>query len=245
MPVLLRARSDTKEPLYLPADSHWSPAGRAVCVRMLAERIGRYRWAREAKRGTALYTAAPANLSFFMSYLSLLTVEEKAAVEPYLTPPYDRIFLPSGKPSGNFESAPVMIIGDSYSELPGPQLAHALNLPVAMMPVPGGTVPLVKELMRNRLALGEARVVVWILNYANFCLHDWTGVPEAVKKEWRCGSRESQGVLNFSGNIQLEPKGSPFMIQMTTFLPSSKEGSRNISWKVWTMLPATWLTVTG
>lgn len=184
LPALLQARDVSKEPLYLPADSHWSPAGRAVAVRMLAERLGRYPAFQAAKKAAPIYTVATSKLQYPMSALPLLSEEDKAAVEPFLHPEYDFISRLDGKPYGNYESGPVLLIGDSYSDMLGPQLAEAINAPVAMMPVPGGTVQPVKELLRNRTALAEAKVVVWVVNYAIFFLHDWAGLPEVVKREW-------------------------------------------------------------
>ena len=35
------------------------------------------------------------------------------------------------------------------------------------------------------------------------------------------------------------------MIQTTTFFPFRISGSRNMSWKVLTVLPAIWVTLTG
>jgi hypothetical protein len=118
-----------------------------------------------------------------MSELAFLTSEEKVAVEPFLHPDYEYISRRDGTPYGNFESGPVLLIGDSYSDMIGPQLAHAINLPVAMYPVPGGTVQPVKELLRNREVVAQAKVVVWIVNYAIFFLHDWSGLPPVVRQE--------------------------------------------------------------
>lgn len=184
LPAMLKARETAPYPLYLPADSHWSPVGRAVAVRMLAERLARYPVLQAARKAAPMFTVAKSTLQYPMSAMPLLTEEEKAAVEPYLHPEYDFISRLNGQPYGNYESGPVLLIGDSFSDLLGPQLAQAINAPVAMMPVPGGTVQPVKELLRNRSALAEAKVVVWVVNYAIFYLHDWAGLPEVVKREW-------------------------------------------------------------
>lgn len=183
LPALLKAREAVPEPLYLPADSHWSPAGRAVCVRALAERLNRYPIIQAAKKAAPMFTVATSKVHSHTSVLPLLSEEEKAAVEPFLHPEYDFISRLDGTPYGNFESGPVMLIGDSFSDMLGPQLAQAINAPVAMYPVPGGSVQPVKELLRNRDVLAKASVVVWVVNYAIYFLHDWTGLPEVIRKE--------------------------------------------------------------
>jgi hypothetical protein len=190
LPDFLRAREQSKDPLYLPADTHWSPAGRAICIRRLAERLDRYPVAQAARKSEPLFTVVKATLQrpmlegqYPMSLLPNLTVEERTAVEPFLYPECDNIARKDGSFYGSFDSGPVILIGDSYSNLLGEQLAHAINMPVVMYPVPGGTVQAVKELLRNREALAQAKVVVWVVNYAIFFLHDWSGLPEVVRRE--------------------------------------------------------------
>jgi SGNH hydrolase-like domain, acetyltransferase AlgX len=183
LPDMLQARDQAKYPLFFPADSHWSPTGRALCVQALAERLGRYPFVQDARKQEPLFNSSIEKFQNPMWALPLLTAEEKAEVEPFLHPDFEYVSRRNGAAYGNFESGPVMLIGDSFSDLIGPQLARAINLPVAMYPVPGGTIQPAKELLRNREVVAQAKVVIWVMNYAIFFLHDWPALPEVIRRE--------------------------------------------------------------
>lgn len=183
LPAFLSATKTSSDPLYLPADSHWSPSGRTICVRLLAERLARYPVVQAARKQPKLYTTMKTRVDDHIGAWPLLSPEERAAVEPFIHPEFDYVTRQTGKPYGNYDSAPILLIGDSFSDMIGPQLAHAINLPVAMMPTPGGTIQPVKELLRNRKAVSEAKVVIWVVNYAIIFLHDWSGLPDIVRRE--------------------------------------------------------------
>lgn len=186
LPAMLRSKDSTPSPLFLPADNHWSPAGRNVCVGELASRLRRYTFVREAEAAPRLYLTQTVPLAEHHSFLALLSEKERVEVAGSLHPDTVKVTLlkdrpPFGQPYTNYPTAPVLVIGDSYSGQIGAQLAATLNLPVAMRPIPGSTVQPVRELLRYPDVLKDVKVVVWVVNYAVVCLFDWPELPSAIK----------------------------------------------------------------
>jgi len=183
LPAFLKARDSVPYPLYFPADGHWSHSGIDICVQALAARLSRYKSFQLARQAPPAFKAVHTKDRLTGSLYRFLATEEKAAIEPFLTPEYDFITRADGSPYGNYPSGPVMLIGDSFSTGVGLPLARALNAPVAMFPTPGGSIDPIKVLLRNPEALAGATAVVWVVHYTILFLYPWTGLPEIIHRE--------------------------------------------------------------
>ncbi|HEY6390633.1 MAG TPA: insulinase family protein [Bryobacteraceae bacterium] len=184
LPAFLEAGRKRLDSLYLVGDIHWGPAGWRIAADALAERLRRYPFAQEAARGKPLFVSkrmprpAATPPTLLWEYLSPV---ERKAIKNYLHPEYDAVSRVDGKPMDP-ETAPVVILGDSYAPLISTQLAKAINLPVATHSVDGSSTQPLKELLRIPKALPEARVVIWVASYGTYLLMDWNGLPDVVMK---------------------------------------------------------------
>ena len=182
LPKMLEARSKGSEPLTIPADVHWSDTGRIICVDEVAAVLRRYPEVQRAMKSAPQFSITAELNTPVLSLAPLLNPTELTAIQQFLHTPHEIVRRKNGELYGTFETGQFMVMGDSFATI-GPQLAHRINLPVTTTQVPGGTVQPVKELLRDPMALEGVKAIIWVVNYAIFFLHDWSGMPQVVMKE--------------------------------------------------------------
>jgi hypothetical protein len=164
------ARQTSAIPLYLPQDSHWSPAGMELAAAAVADRILARGW---LARGPVNYDCLPRQVARVGDLARMLRspeIEKRIAPE---TAACTQIMAPDPEELYTDDPASdVLVLGDSFLRIyqqddPGSagfvaHLARALGRPLASIINDGGASTLVRqELFRRPHLLAHAKVVVW------------------------------------------------------------------------------------
>ena len=162
-------RTNSRAPLYLAQDTHWSPAGVELAARAVARRLLEKGWVRQ---GETAYQEHPAPVERTGDLLRMLDgSRQHSSVKPPPTPCV-QVIDPAGKPYQDNDGSPVLVLGDSFLRIyqqDEPRasgfiahLAKELKQPVTSLVNDGGASTLVrKELHRRPALLANKRVVVW------------------------------------------------------------------------------------
>ena len=155
------------KPTWYQRDSHYLNRGARLEAEVLAERLQRYGFVREALKDGSRYEGKPTSRSDGVKAdADVLTIVEKRTGTPYR----------------DVGDSPVVIAGDSYplynqpsGHLPA-QVAHLIGLPVTMKAQVGLSSNIPVEIARDR-ALGQRRVI--IATYTERAL-----APRTGKSKW-------------------------------------------------------------
>lgn len=177
LPLYLKARRDNdREPLFLPADPHWSNRAEVIAADAIGERLKRYDFVTNALASPARYTTRQERVAYHGASWPFLTPAERAEIGDVGA--LQVLDQASGQPFMPSDGAPILVIGDSYtnntsttllrgSAIPA-QLARVANSPVSLQPVSGSRTEQIKELLRDPSMLEHTRVVVWIAQISMF-----------------------------------------------------------------------------
>ncbi len=166
----VRSHADAANPLYLPQDTHWSPAGMRLAARTVAERVHRMGIPRE---GASDYTLRGVEIRRLGDVVRML----QAPLIERLCPPAaieceQVVSGVTGEPYRDRDDAAILVLGDSFLRIyerdePGSagfvaRLAYELQQPLASIINDGGASTLVRqELARKNHLLAGKRLVVW------------------------------------------------------------------------------------
>ena len=176
-----QAERDTDpEPLYQPADPHWSPRAQSIAARLVAARLKRYDFVTKAQaappicEGASLpFAAASAGAAF-----QALNPDQQKRAEKH-QPRSSRI--PQKYLGAQFDdSAAVACIGDSYNYGFMELLGRELNLPVRLLTGGGHTTHAFKDFLRNPDTLKDCKVVIWLVCHSSLKA-DWP-LPERIRE---------------------------------------------------------------
>jgi hypothetical protein len=175
LPVFLKSRADNLEPLYLPADGHWSDHAQRLAAAEIGRRLKRYEFVKTALARKRLFTSTPARANVPGSIYDLLTPPQREEVKDAVAAmPITHVKTIAGKPFEEPAASPVLVIGDSFTHFfqmgimkgsgVDALLAQEINVPVSNISMGGATLQPIKELLRNPSMLEGRRVVVWVFN---------------------------------------------------------------------------------
>jgi len=171
LPDLMAERDSAPAPLYLSADPHWSPRGKQVGARRIAERLKRYDFAAKALTASPVYKAVEAPFCpFNQSVLwPALTPAQRQRAEPAwpLTEP-----LITDLKGGVFASptSPILFTGDSYNWQTVDMVGRELNLPPSILCGGGQVTQTFKNMLRDPEILHGRKVVIWLMCNSNLVI---------------------------------------------------------------------------
>jgi hypothetical protein len=175
LPIFLESREGGGEPLYLPADGHWSDAAQRLAAGDIARRLKRYDVVKTALARRPRFTSAATHVAFPGAVFDSLTPGQRDEVKDAVgAMPVTQVMTAEGKPFEEVEASPVIVIGDSFTNYfqlvvrkgtgIDALISRAINLPVANVSMAGATVQPIQEFVRRPSLLAGRRVVVWIFN---------------------------------------------------------------------------------
>ena len=178
LPSYLAAAKADPEPLFMPADSHWSDRAQQIAARLIAERLARYPFVKDALAKPKRYRTVDFPWTFAGSDFDYLTPVEQQEVQSHAKKPLIRVNNLDGSVFEEQDDAPVLIAGDSYASYSsgaiakgtgiGPLLANAINLPITVFSNGGGTTQPMTDLIRDQESLKVHKVLIWIISMDQF-----------------------------------------------------------------------------
>ena len=191
LPVFLDSRARAEPILFLPADSHWSGWAQRLAAGEIAERLKRYPFIRQALDGPAIYRTDRTRVAIPGSIWPFLNDRERHELSGFTDYELPRVTTVDGRPFCETRNAPVMVIGDSYTDVfqlcfakgtgIDAWLAEKINLPVSNVSSAGATVAPLKEIGRNPELLRGTKVVVWIVNNTIVTYNSLWDLPSFIK----------------------------------------------------------------
>jgi len=172
-PSFMKMRETAKRPLFMAADKHWREEPQKLAGELLAERLSRYPWIREAQESAVLFQQVQTPYIDYVSFLDYLSAEQRQAVEPGRPGFYQDVTpLMGSKIKPIADHSPVLITGDSFISYSIPDsgamaghLAQRINMPVTTRQLPGNTVQTFRDMFRDPSILKDRKVVIWVINY--------------------------------------------------------------------------------
>jgi hypothetical protein len=150
------------EYLYLPADSHWNPAGMRVTARELADRVARYEFGKTARQAAPVARCDPEGGKPPGQDGLVALSEAQRARAAAVTRNLPRITTRDGKELLEHAGSPVLVIGNSYVDHFREIFIQELNLMSHFHWGPGHTTEAFADFVREPDLLDNCRVVVWI-----------------------------------------------------------------------------------
>jgi hypothetical protein len=176
LPLFLDARRDGAEPLYRPADPHWSQRGMLIAAKEIGRRLKRYGFVRQAVAAPSAYKVAQVDRYLPGAAYPALSPEQRQSIEGALTTRLLEV-TPATKPVFS-DDAPVMFIGDSFTRGLMDLVAREINMPVRQHWGAGQTTAAIKDFVRDPTSLHNCRVVVWVNQATAYCWTEkWTIPP--------------------------------------------------------------------
>jgi hypothetical protein len=159
---IMRPRREP-DPDYLhgAADTHWSARGARLVARQLAERMSRYGFIREARKGPRVVSESPDQTKPFPRNGWRTLNDEQKAKALRVSRDTPVVVGTDGRPAQPDPDGPVLLIGDSSAEELQDQLALELNLRLRTNWSRGQTTESFEDFLRRPELLQGVRVVVW------------------------------------------------------------------------------------
>jgi hypothetical protein len=174
LPLFLAVR-DQGDPLYQSADPHWSPFGQALGARLIADRLKRYPFIRQAQASAPAWRRVEIPFKPFTeapAYDALTDRQRERAAQAWPTLKPQILLGEEGKKIFVSAESPVVLIGDSYNNGLSEELGRELNLPVHPLWAAGQTSQPFKEFLRDPDLLKRCKVVVWLVCNTNL-MNPW------------------------------------------------------------------------
>jgi alginate O-acetyltransferase complex protein AlgJ len=181
--VLLQAKRDNGQLLYVPTDTHWTPAAIVAVAQALGDVIKKS-FALPA-RPPIIYTKETHECMAPDDLVRQLGLPKNQSLYQRVKLPYIQINAPDGKPCTPMRDADILVLGDSYCGMYEPagaglvqQLSYVLQRPVDGISVPNGGSFGARELLRKELLKGEDRLatkklLIYEFNVRDFIMGDW------------------------------------------------------------------------
>jgi hypothetical protein len=164
LPAFLQERDTAPEPLYQPADPHWSARAQEIGARAIAERLKRYDFVAKALASPPLFKTidipyAQGSGRAALPFMSPEQKERALAAEPKTWPTV------AHRNGGSLlsEESPVVFIGDSYNCGLWERVGREINLPIHLLYRSGSTTEVFKDFVRDPDMLKDCKVVVWVV----------------------------------------------------------------------------------
>ncbi len=158
------------EDVYFKDDAHWARFGIRRGAELIAERLGRYTFAKEAKKTAPRYEARETRYTF-RSHLAPNLPDTLADRYAQVETVIDAVYESGGERYQADLDAPILMIGDSYSYLfsrqsanVGAHLALNLNMPITELMTEGGGPNVPRILKRYGLNyVTKRRAIIWVM----------------------------------------------------------------------------------
>jgi len=197
LPTFLAHQKAGNEPLYFPADNHWSQAGSILASQEIRKRLSRYEFIQDAIQAKMLFDTYVQVRRFDGVGLTALTITQQIAVSDALR---ENLVLVQGKGERTSEKtwlaqdSSVVVMGDSFVHYPDPgavpsrnmlaTLAANLNMPIADYSKGAQRLndPLL-QFLRDPSLLENCKVAVLVLNNGTIGRTDWEDLPQPILDE--------------------------------------------------------------
>jgi hypothetical protein len=184
--LLREARSG--EFLYFPVDNHWNHVGAGVASREVARRLGRYAFGRAAKAAppaarvrTVPYNHPARGPEPWRPFTS--STVQWAELAKSLPATIDEVTMPDGSMLLEDPRSPVVLIGNSFTELFAYAIVRDANLRCRSRWANGNTTEAFIGFLREPEVLDGVRVVIWVT--ADVHLDHFLRLPEPLRQEVR------------------------------------------------------------
>jgi alginate O-acetyltransferase complex protein AlgJ len=176
VPTFLSGRVHDESFLCLAQDTHLSPTGRALTAQLLARKVARLPWFRQARTRTFETTKRR------LEYTGDLWLMLKDPTYPKANT--TRLSVRERTPRGlvpvrPWRDSPVVLLGDSNAEALADYLAAALGFPADLLSVLGSGASVARRYLAMRKDnLKGKHLVVWCFSVREFTKgYGWTKVP--------------------------------------------------------------------
>jgi alginate O-acetyltransferase complex protein AlgJ len=212
-PAMLTDRGD--DPLYLPTDTHWTPAAMARTCAALAREIERAAILPERPR--AAHVTVDTNVEARGDIAAMLKLRDQDQPFPLERVTIRRVLEPDGSPWRADPTADVLLLGDSFSNVYSLEamgfgasagfvehLSRELGRPLDRIVINAGGALSTRQALRDDLARGVdrlagKRLVVWQFAARELAVGDWrrielprTPAPAPIQAE---GSFRARGTI--------------------------------------------------
>ncbi len=169
LPTFMQARrQDPETPLYLEHDIHWSDAAVRMTAEAIAARLSRYPFVRQGQKAAASYTTEVGLTRRKGKYIEALDNRDDY---PVIVVAHERVRLPDGSLFEPSDSAPIVVMGDSFAyyfstnhAMNGgisAQIAKNTGLPISQL-TSGGMLPIELHGREEQLLGSEVKVVIYV-----------------------------------------------------------------------------------
>jgi hypothetical protein len=170
IPELTARRKRGCSDLFIPLDTHWSSTTVGLAAAETASRIRKMPWysATEHPRMYEEVEEKVRLVGWTSAWLPTEVVEYVRGLPPESV---TSIKMTDGKPFDWSDSAPILVVGDSFVDYGyskgatiGGHIGRLLNVLVGAMPIAGNRTQAFQEMFRNPELLKGKKVVVWVVN---------------------------------------------------------------------------------
>lgn len=169
LPAFVAAKAEAE--LYLPHDTHWTPAGAELAAGLIAARVRRYDWFAGTVPEPIAYGTREASFTRIGDIVPMLAPKEKAQVRPMeLTA--RQVTLPDGTLYEDDPASPIVMLGDSFCGIYqfedcghaglSAQVAKELGTPLDLL-MANGSGPKIRVQLarRGKEAVSGKKLVIW------------------------------------------------------------------------------------
>ena len=175
LPPLLAAKKapGQAEPLFQHQDTHWTDRGLRLAAELVSTRIKKYPWYAELSKHAQTFSERETTFSRFGDLQSRLPESEQGKYTPETLVAH-QVLRADKQPYDDDAESPLVLLGDSFTgvyELTDAEhagvsahIARGVSYPLDLvMSYGGGPNVRQKLLRRGREALGEKKLVIWMM----------------------------------------------------------------------------------
>ena len=162
-------RSDAS--LYMPQDTHWTPAGAELAAALIAERVRQYPWYQTARGAGVQYSTRETAFTRMGDICGMLTDQEKLTFRP-LQLTARQVVAPDGALYEDDPASPIVMLGDSFTGVfhfedckhagVSAHLARELAMPIDLIMAQGSGPRIRGQLARRgHDAIDSKKLVIW------------------------------------------------------------------------------------
>jgi hypothetical protein len=176
LPSFLKAKAESSsagEALFQHQDTHWTDRGLRLAAEQLSLRVKAYPWYGELTKHAQSFTVHGTSFTRFGDLQSRLPQAEQKNYTPE-TLAAEQVLRKDGQPYDDDPDSPIVLLGDSFSgvyELTDAEhagvsahIARGISYPLDLvMSYGGGPNVRQKLLRRGEAALGDKKLVIWLM----------------------------------------------------------------------------------
>lgn len=173
LPVFLRAKGGSGEPLYQRQDTHWTDRGLRLAAEPIIARIRQYPWYAELAKEQRRFVTRETSFQRFGDLHSRLPEDEQGKYTPEVLVAH-QVLGPDQRPYDDDPDSPIVLLGDSFTAVyqlmdvehagVSAHVARGIGYPLDLVMSYGGGPNVRQKLLRRGWgSLSGKRLVIWMM----------------------------------------------------------------------------------